>query len=213
MDSITNLLNTLLQSAVTAELLGRGLLLSPKAALAAADEATRRDNRMRGWILHGHVHPEMYKLLRQDRPVQFRTLLCYGQQKTPFLIVQNQVADWVHRFLMPIAGPVALEFLKDIPVNGLGTSMATRRERHAVITRMNPTRKLEFSSDHSISLESVDVSQLAFELIDLSTELLKPQAIEADDRAIEHACVTIVVSEEVEILMQTALGNLGKFTH
>jgi hypothetical protein len=136
MNSNGNLIGNLLQAATSTERLAKGRLLTPKEVEKFADGPLRGDERLKGWSMCATVHPELYKLLREEIQTSNIFIAYEGPYGIPILVTQHICQGWAHRFVFPVLGSMAWECVVDAKVRGFGISMASKANNLAVVSRM-----------------------------------------------------------------------------
>lgn len=208
MNSIGDLVGNQLQSATSTERFSKGRLLTPGEVAIFADGPLRNDERLQGWFMCTTVHPELYKLLREDVQSKNIFMAFEGPQGIPFLVIQHICGGWAHRFIFPVLGDSAWECVEDAKVRGIGISMAEKSDSLAVVSRMYPDGLTELCNLARPSLASVDIARIADHLVTLTMYLLQPVPLVPTDEGINEVCVSALVSNELELEMARTQASL-----
>lgn len=211
MNPIHELIGNLIEAAVSIERLSKGLLMSPDEVGLYTDEQYKSDERLRGWLMRGQVHPRLYADMRAGGQTSDRFLSFEGPQGIPIMVFQSQCGGFVHRFLFPVVGPEAWTCVQDMLTRGIGLGLSTNNERLAILNRIYPAGINEILATQPVPLQAVNIGKLTDDIVSMTLMMLKPVPLVPEDTGIEDACVTVILTTELEQLMAAAEAKfLGK---
>lgn len=211
LNPIHDLISNLIEAAVSMERLSKGMLMSPDDVELYTDDQYKGDERLKGWLMRGQVHPRLYADMRAGEPTSDRFISFEGPQGIPFMVLQSQCGGFVHRFLFPVVGPEAWTCVQDMLTRGIGLGLSTNRERLAILNRTYPKGIDKILATPAVPLQAVNIGKLTDDIVSMTLMMLKPVPLVSEDVGFEDACVTVILTTELEQLMAAAQAKfLGK---
>jgi hypothetical protein len=205
-ESLNETRERLFTSAFEAGVLAYGQMMSPVEVGAHVYADGRHvDKRAVGWVLCGEAHPDMFEMLNRGGDVDSSSTLWRTFGGTQIFVVQQQVGAWVHRFIVPIIGPTAGIFMNGVKKDGLLSSLSTRDGKMAVIHPIPVSQELPDFSLKKFSLDTVRQEQLSKDIGAVTLLYFEPKSMPCHGEAVQHVCVTTVLSAEVLALLKASI--------
>lgn len=199
MENATEFLQGVLALAREEQLMSEGRLMSSTQVAEALSVATPRSQLFDGWFLCGDIHPELFEKLKTGLQAKPMVWMKEGETGVRYLLFAQQFGNWQHRFVMPIIGKSASQFLTDMQVSGVGVSLSTVTMHEAVVSRLAPSAELKKFMELEVprSLDTRALGALFEEVTLLASGLLAPGALNEGSKGVERACLTVVFTDEL----------------
>lgn len=177
MENATEFLQGVLALAREEQLMSEGRLMSSTQVAVALSATTPRSQLFDGWFLCGDIHPELFEKLKTGLQAKPMVWMKEGETGVRYFLFAQQFGNWQHRFLVPLIGKSARQFLRDIQVSGVGVSLSTVTMHEAVVSRLAPSADLKrfIELEVPMSLDARSLSALFDEVTLLASVLISMQ--------------------------------------
>ena len=173
--------------------------MSAAQVAAALSASTPWTQLFDGWFLCGDIHPELFERLKTGLQAQPLVAIKEGETGMRYFLFAQRFGTWQHRFLMPLVGKSARQFLEDMQVSGVGVSLSTVAMHDAVVSRLAPSAdwKRFIELEVPMSVDTRNLGALFDELTVLALGLLSPGALDEGSAGVERACLTVIFTDEL----------------
>lgn len=167
------------------------------------------DDRTSPWRIQAQIHHEMFAALNGHTPTSEAVMVMASPSGSFFGVVEHRVGTKAHRVLIPLAGDGAWEFKIDSSGKLVNLLLSCART-HQVISRTVPFKTQYFAQVQKSASQSLNVATLGSEIADLAIQMLKLDSLSGKDARPKAVAVTVVLTEELQMLFKaSALRTMG----
>ena len=208
-EKATEFLQGVLAIAREEQLMSEGRLMSAAQVAEALSASTPWNPLLAGWFLCGDIHPELFARLKAGLQAQPLVAIKEGDTGVHYLLFAQRFGSWQHRFVMPLIGNSAREFLVDMQTSGVGVSLSTETIREAVVSRLPPSGEWQRSVALEVpsTVENKNLGALFDEVTLLMLGLLSPSVLDEGSAGVERACVTLIFTDELAGQVKALAGQ------
>jgi len=179
-----------------------GRLMTPDAVRDALAGRKDAEHVPPGWYLCGSAHPDMYARLRAGADdIKHSVVLFPAPSGTHFLVINQRVDEWQHRFVLPLVGQVVRTFAGSLLEYPVRLSLAAEGREATLLTAFN------LSSEAAVACRAVvrdcadPVGAMFSDFAAAAVSLLIPEASVAGPQcelADAQVCVSLVAHHAIE---------------
>lgn len=179
-----------------------GRLMTPDAvrdALAGRKDAGQVPQ---GWYLCGSAHPDMYARLRGGfDDIKHSVVLFPAPSGTHFLVINQRVDAWQHRFVLPLVGQSVGAFVRSLLEQPVRLSLAADGRKATLLTAFNLSSDAVAACRTAVRDCDEPVGAMFSDFAAAAVSLLIPEAVVAGPQCeLEDAqvCVSLVAHPAIE---------------
>lgn len=179
-----------------------GRLMTPDAvrdALAGRKDAGQVPQ---GWYLCGSAHPDMYARLRAGADdIKHSVVLFPAPSGTHFLVINQRVDEWQHRFVLPLVGQTVRAFALSLSEHPVRLSLAAEGREAALLTAFNLSSEAVAACRAAVRHCEQPVGAMFSDFAAAAVSLLMPEASVAGPQcelADAQVCVSLVAHHAIE---------------
>jgi hypothetical protein len=179
-----------------------GRLMAPSAvqgALAGRKDAAQVPP---GWYLCGSAHPEMYARLQAGaNDIRHSVVLFPAPSGTHFLVINQRVDAWQHRFVLPLVGQTVRAFALSLLEQPVRLSLAAEGREATLLTAFNLSSEAVVACRAAVRDCDEPIGAMFSDFAAAAVSLLTPEAVVAGPQCeLEDAqvCVSLVAHPAVE---------------
>jgi hypothetical protein len=173
-----------------------GRLMTPDAvrdALAGRKDAGQVPP---GWYLCGSAHPDMYAQLQAGaNDIKHAVVLFPSSSGTHFLVINQRVGEWQHRFVLPLIGQTVRAFALSLSEHPLRLSLAAEGKEATLLTVFNLSSEAVAACRAAVRACDEPIGAMFRDFAAAAVSLLIPEAVVAGPLCeLEEAqvCVSLV---------------------
>lgn len=194
--------------AVTQNVLSIGRLMSPGDIAEAMQTRSKIEKEViKGWHICGEMHPDMWKLAYRNPDLlktRLQTMRPTDGKGCAFAFIFQEIDDWQHRFVIPLAGPSVRGFVDSLENESVSISMANRENENAFTRSICIPDGAKKDIRESFRTEWTDPIGQFQDASTLCLRMMLPDFVPPiAARAINWACVTLVVPDDIRALSQS----------
>jgi hypothetical protein len=206
----------LVSQALLSQRLCAGRLMRPEEVASATNGGAPDPSIVQGWYLCGDLAPEMFATADFGRLKHLgRTL--QAPSGCMYVVWAQQSGHWQHRFVLPLIGPEAMEYLAFVQAAPIRFSLADGNESTAVLVRGPDTLRSIVPPTLPVQPVPQDLVVLSAELLSVVVQMLDPQAIvDRQLQQVRFVCVSVVQTPSTVAALQAqaqAQRNAGARFH
>ncbi|MDO8450351.1 MAG: hypothetical protein Q7T10_16250 [Rhodoferax sp.] len=186
----------LLELARSQHLISLGSILTPEEVERVVKVSGTRQPGIKGWVLFGQMHPEMYELGKAEGVLAQFVSVVKSDRGLHYLVIAQQIADWQHRFLIPLVGGTLKRFIAEVKADTFHLSLSApgQRASQVVESSLNSCSSLLDVAGMSDDDEVLDLSD---DTREMAYRLLQSDAVVIRYLTPAHfACVTVGIATE-----------------
>jgi hypothetical protein len=179
-----------------------GRLMTPSAvqdALAGRNDAAQVPP---GWYLCGSAHPDMYARLQAGAAdIKHSVVLFPAPSGTHFLVINQRVDEWQHRFVLPLVGQTVRAFAHSLLEHPVRLSLAAEGREATLLTAFNLPSEAVAACRAAVRDCGKSVGGMFSDFAAAAVSLLIPEAVVAGPLCeLEDAqvCVSLVAHPAIE---------------
>lgn len=179
-----------------------GRLMTPSAvqdALAGRNDAAQVPP---GWYLCGSAHPDMYARLQAGAAdIKHSVVLFPAPSGTQFLVINQRVNEWQHRFVLPLVGQVVRTFAGSLLEHPVRLSLAAEGKEATLLTAFNLSSEAVAACRAAVRDCGKSVGGMFSDFAAAAVSLLIPETAVAGPRcelANTQVCVSLVAHPAIE---------------